>query len=179
MIIGVTGKAGSGKSEATAILKAHLQANVIDLDKIGHQLLMDPQVINEIEATFGTDVIQGNVVDRKKLGAIVFSESHSLESLNSIMHPRIKSEVEKRLDESQKTVLIDGALLHEIGLIECCDEIILIESDEADIAKYAGESKRKIAHLQRSLEDYQSQATHIIKNTYDREAFRKSLAGLY
>ena len=54
-VVGLTGKVGTGKSTVAAIMKS-LGAQVLDVDKIGHQCLENDEVKNKIRAAFGGSV---------------------------------------------------------------------------------------------------------------------------
>ena len=54
MIIGICGKSGSGKSTlARQIIKHNKNAIHLDIDEIGHQVLLIDEVKNELEKSFG------------------------------------------------------------------------------------------------------------------------------
>ena len=76
MIIGITGKSGSGKSTlARKIMEIKNNSIYLEMDKVGHNALTNPKVIEEVIKTFGKEVIKDDKVDRKKLGEIVFDNS--------------------------------------------------------------------------------------------------------
>ena len=68
-IIGITGKSGSGKTTFASLLSKKLECNHIDIDKIGHQALLQPEIIYKICNTFGNEILDEKAeIDRKKLG---------------------------------------------------------------------------------------------------------------
>jgi len=112
MIIGLTGPIAAGKNEVAKILKRR-GAIIIGADEIGHELLV-PQspVWCEAVKAFGSKILnRGGVVNRHKLGEMVFEDKSALEKLNSIMHPRIKEELRTRSAEhGARTIIINAAL---------------------------------------------------------------------
>lgn len=68
MIIGISGKSGSGKSTLARkiINKSNNKAIHLDIDKIGHSVLLLPEVKEELIKSFGESIIQKNNIDRKK-----------------------------------------------------------------------------------------------------------------
>lgn len=68
MIIGICGKSGSGKSSmASEIIKLTSDKAVhLDIDKVGHKVLLLPEVMKELINSFGESVVKENIVDRKK-----------------------------------------------------------------------------------------------------------------
>lgn len=127
MIVGLTGKSCSGKDTVASLLDDNFR--VIDVDRLGHEAL--EKNIAAIREAFGDDVVKDGVVDRKKLGPLVFSDGRKLEKLNSITHPWM---VEKTLDECHriekegKVAVINAALLESMGFVPYCSEIILVIS---------------------------------------------------
>ena len=74
-VIGLTGGIGTGKSAAAQIL-AELGAEVIDADKVAHEMYAPGTPgWNAVVSAFGSDIVgPEGIIDRKKLGAIVFAD---------------------------------------------------------------------------------------------------------
>ena len=77
MIFGITGGTGCGKTTALQAIR-ELGGIIIDCDAVYHVLLQtDKKMLAAIEKRFPGTVIDG-VLDRKKLGPIVFSNEQAL-----------------------------------------------------------------------------------------------------
>jgi dephospho-CoA kinase len=132
LIVGVTGGIACGKSTVTQLL-ADKGAIPIDADEIGHRLLKrGSPVIGALVNAFGVDVLDeaGNV-SRSRLGAIVFSDKTARDRLNAILHPLIErqSRTEARRlanEDPNRIVLIDAALLIEIGAQRSVDVVVVV-----------------------------------------------------
>lgn len=125
MIVGITGGSGCGKTTLLNILRQY-GALVLDCDEIYYELLQtDPVMLAAIQARFPEAVFHG-CLDRKKLGAIVFSEEGALLDLNAITHTAVKREVLYRLRESPQLAAIDAIGLFEGGLAELCDVTVAV-----------------------------------------------------
>lgn len=134
-IVGVTGGIATGKSTATNYIKMR-GYEVVDFDKIAHDILDDKLTKSQIISTFGEEILDENEnIDRKKLGALVFNNRKNLEKLNNITHPKIyekgREKIKTLLDE--RIIFLDIPLLFETKNIfedfyENVDEIWLINS---------------------------------------------------
>lgn len=166
MIIGLTGRVGTGKTTAQGIFLEEFPLTLLDLDVIGHKLLEETSVINALVHTFGHEILENNAISRPALGKIVFSNTDALLKLNSIMHSRIKEYVLNQIESSQSSFLIVGALIQEIGLSESCDLVIVIDVEESLLKSRLGK-KASILPNQRSRDSYLGEADFIIQNDYD------------
>ena len=79
-VIGITGPTGAGKTTALNALR-DLGGCIIDADAVYHDLTVSSAPMREeLTARFG-EVYQGNVLDRKKLGSIVFHVNKKMKTL--------------------------------------------------------------------------------------------------
>jgi len=98
----VTGPTASGKSHLTALL-AERGAVVVDGDGLGHEVLAMPEVAAAIEREFGSEYVAGGVVDRGRLGRLVFADPESLTLLNRLTHGPLSRLATERLDALEKS----------------------------------------------------------------------------
>ena len=95
-IIGITGGTGCGKTTALNVLR-DMGALVLDADAVYHELCRDShEMLARINTRFPGSVEDG-VLQRKKLGAIVFSDAKALEDLRSITDAYVEKEIDRRL----------------------------------------------------------------------------------
>lgn len=129
MILGITGGTGCGKTTLLNVI-AEKGGLILDCDAIYHQLLAaDRNLLNAIEARFpGT--VENGILQRKKLGAIVFSDEKALKALNKITHGAIKAEVLRRLAHKPQLAAIDAIGLFEGGLAALCDVTVAVTAPE-------------------------------------------------
>jgi dephospho-CoA kinase len=143
-VIGLTGGIGSGKSTVAGFL-ARLGAAVIDLDKVGHEVIRPgSQAFRRVVREFGEDILSAaGDIDRARLGNIVFRDPRALARLNRIVHPAIDKEVEKRIGEYRrrgaKAVVLEAAAILEAGRAAQADEIWVAVAPEATVLKRLSE----------------------------------------
>lgn len=120
-IVGLTGGYCSGKNQVATILAAH-GYYCIDVDALGHQALELSK--NELAKTFGSRIFdEYGGIDRKALGALVFSSKSLLEKHESIVHPTMLSLLDAELEKSER-VCINAALLYKFPQVAKCTFII-------------------------------------------------------
>ena len=143
-VIGLTGGIGSGKSTVAKVLEEQ-GASVLSADIIGHEVYSPGRPAwQEIVNEFGREVVADDgAIDRKKLGALVFSDPKHLAALNSIVHPRMKGMMRERLaalarDGAAITVL-EAALLFEAKWDDLADEVWVTAVAPAIAAKRTSE----------------------------------------
>ena len=130
--VGLTGGIASGKSVVSKMLH-DLGAYVIDADKIS-RVVMRPETEcwKKIVAAFGKGILQSDSsIDRKKLASIVYDNPEKRETLNHIVHPAIKQEIEDKLemissDSPSAIVIIEAALLVETRAYKEYDKLIVV-----------------------------------------------------
>ena len=139
-VIGLTGGIGTGKSEVSGILEG-MGAAVINADVIGHQEYRPGTGgWREVVEAFGRDILtpEGEV-DRKKLGALVFSDSEAIKRLNAIMLPRICDTVTQRIvelrEQGRGVVVVEAAILLEAGWTSLVDEVWVTTAPEEVVTK--------------------------------------------
>lgn len=130
VIIGITGSIGSGKSLVASEL-ALLGAYVIDMDAVARELV-EPGMpaLDEIREEFGSEyILDGETLNRRALGRLVFSHPEALRRLNRIMFPKLIEATKGRLNEVSgrySLVAVDAAILYEAGLDELVDKVIAV-----------------------------------------------------
>ena len=130
-IIGLTGGIGSGKSAATKILK-EIGLKNIDLDQITRDLMKPGELgYIEIKKEFGEKYIDiNNAIDRKLLRNEIFSSLELKKRIESILHPNIFKECNKKLNKlkhEKYLVLVIPLLFETKTYTNLIDESLLID----------------------------------------------------
>lgn len=157
-IIGITGGVGSGKSAVLDILEQDYQSFVVQADLVAHELMLPGNVsYRKIVDFFGESILnEDTTINRKILGAIVFSQKEKLEVLNSFVHPEVKNRIKELIQEKKEKkncdfFIIEAALLLEDHYDEICDEIWYVYAREEiraeRLKKSRGYSEEKIKNM--------------------------------
>ncbi len=132
---GMTGGIACGRSTLGRIF-SRLGAFVIDMDRVAHQLMAPggAAVPGVLDAFGPAARAATGGVDRKALGAIVFSDAAARARLESILHPMIIAESERRIEEfaasqARGIVMVDAALLVETGGWRRYQRLIVVHCD--------------------------------------------------
>ena len=188
-VIGITGGTGCGKTTALRELES-MGALVIDCDALYHEMLEEnTQMLSEIDRVFPGTVVDGKL-DRKALGATVFSNEAALTDLNSITHHYISVEVEKKLREwamqGGKIAAVDAIALIESGLGKRCKAVIGIVAEKTirieRIMKRDGISYEyalmRVA-AQYPNEYFEQKCEYVLHNDGSEDKFRKECKNLF
>ncbi|MCI0681026.1 MAG: dephospho-CoA kinase [Gemmataceae bacterium] len=135
-VIGLLGGIGSGKSAVAAELARH-GGHVINADQFGHEALRQPDIHEQVVARFGADIRAADgVIDRKKLGAIVFADADELRALEAIVFPFIGRRIREEIDRAGRRdgvrfIVLDAAVMLEAGWSDVCDRLIFVAAPRA------------------------------------------------
>ena len=180
-IIGITGKIGAGKSLVLGYLEAMDSSFVLESDVLAKSLYQKGySVYKRVVEVFGSDILdtETNEIDKVKLSSLVFADSAKLETLNNIVHPAVKEEIlrliEEKRSEGISVFFIEAALLIQDGYREICDEIWFIKADEETRIKrlmssrgYSFEKCQSIIQNQPDDDYYEKNSDRIFDNTKD------------
>jgi dephospho-CoA kinase len=190
--IGLTGGIGSGKSTVSQIL-AELGAFVIDADKVGHEIyLPGKEAWQQVTAAFGRDILAPDqTIDRKKLGAIVFGSDDARKKLNSIVHPLMFQDIDRRIKAKRaegftKPIVVEAAILIEANWLPLADEVWLVVTNKNAVidrvttqrGMAAKETEARIAS-QLSDSERRKYAQVVIENDGSLEELRQEIAAAW
>lgn len=186
-IIGLTGGIASGKSTVTTLLR-DLGAAIIDADVIARKVVEPGEPVwQNIVKEFGPEfLLPGGKLDRKKLGDLVFANKDKRQILDDITHPRVKQEINDRLEglrqSGVKAVVLDIPLLIEVGWQHMADTVWVVYVDrETQLRRLVERDKlnREDAiariHSQMCLDDKVKYADVLIDNSKDLDYTRKQV----
>ena len=185
MIIGITGGTGCGKTTALEAIHT-LGGIVIDCDKVYHELLRtDKAMLDALESRFPGTVTEG-VLNRKKLGSIVFSDKEALLDLNAITHSAIREKVQKILGENPALAAVDAIELFDGGLAAVCDVTVAVIAPEADRVErltvrdsITREQAIQRIRAQKPESYFREKCDYVLENNGTQEAFREKCLAFF
>jgi len=86
-----------------------------------------------ISAFSGLDILDNGELSRSKLGRLIFTNEAHRKTLESILHPLIREEINKyfkSLEQTEKMVFVSVPLLFEAKFENLFDKIVLIYADD-------------------------------------------------
>jgi len=201
-VLGVCGGIGSGKSEVCRLLVEELGCTAhLDADSLAHQVYQpNSPAIQEIANEFPADVVVVNgEIDRKALGAIVFSDPSAMSQLEQIVWPHVKDEIRKQINlhreqqqeaEQDSIVILEAAVLIDAGWMDLLDGLWVVQASQnvamERLTKYRGldtdtalqrieaqQSRRGIGNLQQEVD--QGIVSAIIPNDGDIDTLKETL----
>jgi dephospho-CoA kinase len=133
-VVGLTGGIGSGKSAAAEEF-VRLGATVVDTDAIAHELTgAGGAAIPEVKRLFGRAFVDASgAMDRKRMRDLVFSDAEEKTRLESLLHPMIRAESERRIASAAGpyAVLVVPLLIESPGYRARLGRVLVVDCPEA------------------------------------------------
>jgi dephospho-CoA kinase len=190
-VIGLTGGIATGKSSIARFFQDR-GAVVIDADQLSREAVEpDSRGLAEVVAAFGKGVLAPDGrLDRKRLGTLVFSDSHKRSQLEGILHPEIKRLAEERIacaaETGHKVVLYMAPLLIEAGATDRVDEVwVVTVRPEVQLERLvlrdgiSRDEAQRIIDSQMPLAEKEKFARLVIDNSGTPEETRRQLAVIW
>jgi dephospho-CoA kinase len=187
--VGLTGGIGSGKSTVASIF-GELGVLVIDADRLAHELTAPGgAAIEAIRAAFGPDYLDSHgALDRARMREKVFADPAAKSRLESILHPMIRAETERRAARATSLyVILMIPLLVETGEPRArCDRVLVVDCPESTQIErvmarsgLAREAVEAIMSAQVSRTERLRYADDVIDNGGPAEALRPQVEELH
>ncbi len=133
--VALTGGIASGKSHVLAAFAAR-EVPTIDADLLAHAVVAaGTPAAKAVERRFGSDVLDADgEINRRKLGAVVFSDANARRDLEAIVHPAVYSAIRRwfeMLPANTPLAVADIPLLYETGH-ESDFDVVVVAACEPD-----------------------------------------------
>ncbi len=136
VIVGLTGRSGTGKSTVAAHYRA-LGWPVLDADAVAAAVTSRGSAcLAALAEAFGADILDGTgALQRQKLADRAFASSAGQKKLTEITHTYIiRALLEKIAAEAAagaRAVFVDGAVIVGAPFEKYCDKLLVVDADEA------------------------------------------------
>ena len=128
--VGITGGIGVGKTYVCSILEK-MGYSIFSSDQVSKKLVSENSCIrDQIIRFLGEDIIENEMISRKKIAAQVFSNKEKLKKLNEIVHPFVEKEFDNWISNryKEKVVFKEAAILFEANSNKNLDYIICVSA---------------------------------------------------
>ena len=186
-ILGLTGSIATGKSTvATLFLSAGIPVVDADLGARAVVLPGAPGLADIIEHFGEAYLLSDGTLDRKRLGALIFSDREKRKELDVLLKERIndwiQAEKERYISEGHKLIVLDIPLLYEGGYEDSCDAVMVVYvPEELQVQRLmsrnhldADEAARRM-QSQLSIEKKKELADFVIDNSGTIEETKKQV----
>ena len=189
-VIGLTGNFGTGKTTVSKILEG-LGAKIINADEIGHRILYEPAVKNELVSVFGDSILdEKGEIDRRRLGEIAFQDKEKARELNKITHRRIRAQIldaiVKLKTENKKVVILEAAVMPRWDWVNIIDEQWVTAASTTEIISrlkrergYSEEEVLSRLKRQTTTEEMIKEADILIDTDCSLEELKQKVTGLW
>jgi len=184
IFLGLTGVIGSGKSTTARLLRER-GIDVIDLDVLAKESLTWKETQDDIRKTFGEECVVNGLVDVVRLRGLAFNQGDDLRKLEQIIHPRVRQEVEKKIEslrqKGARAVVFDHPLLFEKGFDKKVDKVVVVAADMDVIRKRLAERGMQADDVERRLSfqtplaDKVARADYVINNNGTEQDLEKEI----
>ncbi|MBI9015724.1 MAG: dephospho-CoA kinase [Phycisphaerae bacterium] len=134
-VIGLLGGVGAGKSSVAAEF-VKLGCESIDADRINHQILTWPEIVEVLVSWWGGGIVSDGQLDRGAIAQIVFGDQAKLKKLTNYLYPLIFKEVRNQIalisaEVDVKAIILDAPVLLEAEQGHLCDFLVFVEVEES------------------------------------------------
>lgn len=187
--IGLTGGIGCGKSTAVDAFRL-LGASIVDADQIAKDIVKSgSEALDDIVHSFGrTILLDSGELNRSLLKQKILSDQKSLERLEAILHPRIRTEINNQISVLSEGpyAIVDVPLLVEKKYQAMFDRIVVVDClaeqqiDRVNARDTMSQTDiEKVIQIQVSREKRLQFATDILDNTGDVDKLHLQIKNLH
>lgn len=189
--VAITGGIACGKSSVSRFFK-ELGAYVVSADEIVHQLLsIDSDLGQKVITLLGSDIVVNGRIDRSLVAKKVFNDTSLLKSLEHLLHPAVREEMDKRYQEVLRSsdyslFVAEIPLLFETGGHVLYDYTVVVTAPKelsqrrfTEATGYLPEEFDKRAERQLSIEEKAKQADFVICNDGTLTELKEKVKALY
>lgn len=185
--VAIIGGIGCGKSTVASFFK-QLGCDLISADAIAKALTASIEIKTILKQHFGNDIFDENdVLDRKKLGNIVFNNTQKKTVLENVLHPKIRTEMANEVLASNKPYcVVEIPLLQNREDFPYVNRVLFVKAPlEQRIAQVIARDKKTTQEVQTIINQQMSDKTRaqladdVIENDSTLEVLKTKCAVLH
>lgn len=185
-VVGLTGGIASGKTSVANALRDR-GITVLDADAISRSVTAPGgEALPRVREVFGDQVFDGEILNRRRLGDVVFADPIKRKELEEIIHPLVIGKMQRLTDEAQGDIVFwDVPLLYETGMDASCDEVWCVYVPEREQIRRVMKRDRMsreqaLARIssQMPVAEKKARAQHLIDTSGSFRATRRRVRGL-
>ena len=178
--IALTGPSGSGKGYVSALLSRR-GIPCLDTDRVVHDLYEREDFARKLQSVLSSEILDAKGrIDRKKLGALVYSDEKMMEKLLRTVYPEVRREIlsffEKNAAADAPAVAVDAPQLFEAGFESDFDAVLCVTAPKslrlsrvtARDGISRAEALLRFSH-QMPAREYEKRSTAVIRNNGKRD----------
>ncbi|MDF3821101.1 dephospho-CoA kinase [Leptospira sp. 96542] len=188
-LLGITGSIGSGKSTVLSMF-GECGAVTISSDQIARQFTeKDTPILHELIEIFGNEIVDTNGnISRAKIAELAFSNQEKLQSLNAILHPKVRKQFLELFENTKEGSIVawEVPLLFETDAHKICDATltVYVSPDTAwERVKNRGgmpkEDFLRRVSAQMDIEKKKSLSDFLVSNDNSKEELEASVRNIY
>lgn len=189
LVVGLTGGIAAGKSTATAFFKSH-GVPVVDADEVARDVVAQGTPgLAALVAAFGKDVLDDSGgLDRRRMRDRVFDDPAERRRLEAILHPLIRDEIGRQLQQIRAPycILAVPLLIESPPLRALVQRVLVIDVPvDVQIARLmqrdgmTAEKSRAMLSAQASRDERLEAADDVVDNADDINALQRQLQGVH
>lgn len=126
--LGITGGIGSGKSVVSRLLQLMGVPVYISDTETKQLMVTDACIRSQLTSLLGEAVYQDDVLNKPLLASYLFASSQNAARINGIVHPRVKADFRRWVQEHSHSPLvgIESAILIEAGFASEVDVVVMV-----------------------------------------------------
>lgn len=185
-VVGLTGGIASGKTSVANALRER-GLTVLDADAISRSVTAPGgEALPMVRAAFGDGVFDGEILNRRALGDVVFSDPAKRQQLEDIIHPLVIGKMQRLTEEAETDIVFwDVPLLYETGMDASCGEVWCVHVPEREqmrrVMRRDGLSREQAQsriNSQMPVAEKKARAEHLIDTSGSFRATRRRVRGL-
>lgn len=128
MIIGISGKSGSGKSSISRIIEKELGFKWLEIDNYAKEI-RENHKDDILRLVDNHKIINSDKIDSKVLGNLLFDNEELMKEYNQFIYSKLKTVIDEDV-KKYPFIIVDSLFLPIMEIFNKCDYKILVKSND-------------------------------------------------